>query len=143
MKELTKKDKELVLSDISARLPYGIFVKDNHESLDGKPIIYTLDYHPWIDTCKPFLRPLSSMTEDERKELSDLINKEINSNDDDFPFSLYGTTGIKCNLGGDRFYFDEMITVYDWLNAHHFDYRGLIEKGLAIKVTEDNNPYNI
>lgn len=75
MKELTKKDKELVLIDISARLPYGIFVKDNHESLDGKPIIYTLDYHPWIDTCKPFLRPLSSMTEDERNELSDLINK--------------------------------------------------------------------
>jgi hypothetical protein len=30
---------------------------------------------------------------------------------------------------------------YDWLNAHHFDYRGLIEKGLAIEVTEENNPY--
>ena len=30
---------------------------------------------------------------------------------------------------------------YDWLNAHHFDYRGLIERGLAIEVTEDNNPY--
>ena len=29
----------------------------------------------------------------------------------------------------------------DWLNTHHFDYRGLIEKGLAIKVTEENNPY--
>lgn len=29
----------------------------------------------------------------------------------------------------------------DWLNAHHFDYRGLIEKDLAIEVTEENNPY--
>ena len=29
----------------------------------------------------------------------------------------------------------------DWLNAHHFDYRGLIEKGLAIEVTKENNPY--
>ncbi len=29
----------------------------------------------------------------------------------------------------------------DWLNAHHFDYRGLIEKGLAIEVTKDDNPY--
>lgn len=29
----------------------------------------------------------------------------------------------------------------DWLNAHHFDYRGLIPKGLAIKVTKENNPY--
>jgi hypothetical protein len=31
--------------------------------------------------------------------------------------------------------------VFDWLNKHHFDYRGLIEKGLAIEVTEENNPY--
>ena len=31
----------------------------------------------------------------------------------------------------------------DWLNAHHFDYRGLIEKGLAIEVTEENNPYKV
>lgn len=29
----------------------------------------------------------------------------------------------------------------DQLNAHHFDYRGLIEKGLAIAITEENNPY--
>lgn len=83
---------------------------------------------------------MSSMTEDERKELSDLINKVVND-EDSFPFSLYDTTGIRCNAGGERFYFDEMFIVYDWLNAHHFDYRGLIEKGLAIKVTEDNNPY--
>ena len=31
--------------------------------------------------------------------------------------------------------------VIDWLNSHHFDYRGLIERGLAIEVTEENNPY--
>ena len=39
---------------------------------------------------------------------------------------------------------DELISsveCLDWLNSKHFDYRGLILKGLAIAVTEDNNPY--
>ena len=60
---------------------------------------------------KPYLRPMSSMTGEEKKEVEDL-----NMN----PFSS---------------------SVTDWLNAHHFDYRGLIEKDLAIAVTEENNPY--
>lgn len=161
MKELIIKNKKLVLSDLSARLSYRVIVDYAHNAFDVHKGNYIKHESKCILTCdllgtfiaprqndngeyiKAYLRPLSSMTEDERKELSDLINKEINGNDGDFPFSLYDTTGIKCNLGGERFYFDEMIIVYDWLNAHHFDYRGLIEKGLAIKVTEDNNPYNI
>ncbi len=36
---------------------------------------------------------------------------------------------------------ETVINGFDWLNAHHFDYRGLTERGLAIKVTEENNPY--
>jgi hypothetical protein len=36
---------------------------------------------------------------------------------------------------------DNESKMFHWLNAHHFDYRGLIEKGLAIEVTEENNPY--
>lgn len=130
---MTKENKELLIKDLCARLPYGVFVK----SLDDDRAIYTLDYHPWINNCKAYLRSMSSMTEDERKELSDLINKEINGNDDCFPFSLYDTTGVRCGVGGERFYFDEMNVVYDWLNAHYFDYRGLIEKGLAIEAPEE------
>lgn len=143
-------NKKLLSNDLHGRLLHGVMIQHpdlfcpsrmvveklvsvdrGHVNDDGVPIEYV----------KPFLRPLSSMTEDERKELSDLINKEINGNDGYFPFSLYDTTGIKCDVGGERFYFDEMIIIYDWLNAHHFDYRGLIEKGLAIEVTEKNNPY--
>lgn len=91
---------------------------------------------------------MSSMTKEERQELSDLINKKLNGNQevtDDYctPWSLYDTTGIKNYIGGERFYFDEMSIVYDWLNAHHFDYRDLIKKGLAIEVTKENNPYKI
>ena len=40
-----------------------------------------------------------------------------------------------------KFQLDYSNITYDWLNAHHFDYRGLIEKGLAIEVEENNNPY--
>ena len=57
--------------------------------------------------CKPYLRPMSSMTEEEEKEYHDARSD----------------------------YYDDLGT-YDWLNAHHFDYRGLIEKGLALEAPE-------
>ena len=66
---------------------------------------------------KPYLRPMSSMTETEIDEFTQ--------------FDVYANGEyIMSNY--------EMI---DWLNKYHFDYRGLIEKGLAIEVTEENNPY--
>ena len=60
-----------------------------------------------------YLRPMSSMTEEEKCEFNSYYNM-FNNN----PVGLI-----------------------DWLNAHYFDYRRLIEKGLAIAVTEENNPY--
>ena len=139
--------KRFILEAITSR-KYESYIENEKElAINGVYIEWKLNNEYCIrpEFIKPYLRPLSSMTEDERKELSDLIDKEINGfisdEEDSFLFSLYSTTGIRCNLCGERFYFDEMFIVYDWLNAHHFDYRGLIEKGLAIKVTEDNNPY--
>ena len=41
----------------------------------------------------------------------------------------------------ENIYLDNTFAVIDWLNAHHFDYRGLIPKGLAISVNKNNNPY--
>lgn len=103
---MTKEDKELLLKDICARLPYGIFVKENRESLNHIPTIYTFYYHPYIDNCKPYLRPMSSMTEEEKEELRILKWTKL-----------------------------EHHTV-DWLNACHFDYRGLIPMGLALEAKE-------
>ena len=60
---------------------------------------------------KPFLRPMSSMTEEEKDTYDTLL---------------------ACNAPW---------VVNDWLNANHFDYRGLIPKGLAIAVSKENNPY--
>lgn len=64
---------------------------------------------------KPYLRPMSSMTEEEKEELrnSNMVIAISTSGD-------VGTTVIG----------------FDWLNAHHFDYRGLIEMGLALESPE-------
>jgi hypothetical protein len=74
---------------------------------------------PPSEFIKPYLRPMSSMTEEEYKEFSVLA---------------VGTHLFKGPL-------IPSYDTLDWLNKHHFDYRGLIKKGLAIGVTKENNPY--
>jgi hypothetical protein len=123
---MTQEEIQLLLKDLSARLMYGVIcqVDDGAAGLnDGKLVEidipkelvrFDADYYwdAYIDDVKPYLRPMSSMTEEEENEYYNI----------EFGF----------NIHSDR---------VDWLNAHHFDYRGLIEKGLAIAVTEENNPY--
>ena len=126
--------KEL-LKDLCERLPYRIKVKTpyNDASLVGiikrdgysketeyVDVITDKQTYP-IRYIKPYLRPMSSMTEEEYKEYSKLWDLQ-----DKFP--------TDADI---RFKID----VFDWLNANHFDYRRLIEKGLAIEVTKENNPY--
>ena len=125
-------DKELLLKDLCARLPYGVKVAFFNEDLThhsepktliGIECINNLNYSRLededgnttiVEFVKPYLFPMSSMTEEQNAELMDLMYKA------DTPF-------------GAIFY--ENIDYFDWLNKHHFDYRGLIEKGLAIDAT--------
>lgn len=136
---MTKEDKELLLKDICARLPYGIFVKENRESLNHISTIYTFYYHPYIDNCKPYLRSMSSMTEEEKIELykiagfyyisnNELLKDEWRRFSDAFsenklflPYPIWG---------------DDLYKVYNWLNEHRFDYNNLISMGLALKAPE-------
>ena len=113
-------EKELLFKDLSARLPYQPLCKkvdteDDFCECDGLLgySLYDLVNNKII--IKPYLRPMSSMTEEEKLE-----------------FSLVPIYAFV--------HFNEIARM-DWLNEHHFDYRGLIEKGLAIEVTDDNNPY--
>ena len=162
---MIQENKELLLKDLCARLSYKIIVKvnDTQGIMDEIDIpnerIFVSNLNPFLyggaraswftvngDKIYPYLRPMSSMTEEEKKELERIIdeklNKHIGQEDDEWtPWVLYDTTGIKNYVGGERFYFDEMSFIYDWLNAHHFDYRGLIEKGLAIEALE--GMYNV
>lgn len=120
---MTQEDKELLLKDLCARLPYGVIVNINgisnvrldnvswYEEVevdDGSTILYH------ISEIKPYLFPLSSMTKAQKQEYEYITERWMY----DSSYSI-----------GDSI---------DWLNAHHFDYRGLIEKGLAIDATRLN-----
>ena len=82
---------------------------------------------------KPYLRSMDSMTDEEAKELTAADRTKYPNFDDpsaceDFRKS-WGIWAQYCTVP------------IDWLHKHHFDYRGLIKRGLAIKVTDNNNPY--
>ena len=131
---MTQEDKELLLKDLCARLPYGVkaYIK-NWSKLDRKYYegVYTVES---IDSSlnnifadserssvevivgyddyeiKPYLFPLSSMTEEQQINLTKFVANGINGEN----------------------------ILYDWYNKNHFDYRGLIPMGLAIDATELN-----
>ena len=127
MLTMTQEDKNLLLRDLSARLSYGVIVKYKSREKEGNVKItygnigYVAELGKgwWID-CKPYLRPMSSMTEEERKErLSSFFQiVELNS----------GLTPLLSAL--------KSFEYIDWLNSHHFDYHGFIEKSLAIEAPE-------
>ena len=113
---MEKEYKELLLKDLCARLPYGVKMQTCHCKLTETLKTY-MDINHLIDIgWLPYLRHLSSMTDDEKKIYKTLLSER----------KLYGGLGIK---------------IIDWLNAHHFDYRGLIEKCLALEAPKDM--YNI
>lgn len=130
---MTQEDKELLVKDLCARLPYGVKAKvlvedilrydysseeggfiDGIENINNGLFViqcredgYVLSY----DEFKPYLRPMSSMTDSEAIEWH------------------------KTTFGQRWITEDNIERCIDWLNAHHFDFRGLIEKGLAIDAT--------
>ena len=143
MRILNEQEETLVLNDISARLIHGVKiakvdiiteeVQGAYEVIsvnnDRKTVAFdtpdcVIHCYRNMEMVKPYLRSMSDMTEDERKEYNDIVKNTIDFYD--------------CPKSEDVCFF---IVLIDWLNAHHFDYRGLIERGLAIKVTPDNNPY--
>ena len=121
-----QENKELVLKDLCARLPYGIkFLREswNYEwdqELSVIEVLEDIDKDGYINNTKvyevgdikPYLFPMSSMTEEQSKVYHELIN------------GMFGTSAL-INF--------EVLT--DFFNANHLDYRGLIKKGLAIDAT--------
>ena len=130
----------LLSKDLSGRLPYKVIINYPHTSyILGEPKTRENAVLTGIDPIrrefsvgskytrisglhivfkgniliKPYLRPMSSMTEEEEEEYESLVA------------------------------WHESYEIVDWLNSHHFDYRGLIPLGLAIDVTTlEDNPYN-
>lgn len=118
---MEQKDKDLLLQDLCARLPYGVIVETSKGSGHICDINLTIfgtevgvNINPTsrdkfnVEECKPYLFPLSRMTEEQENELLDILEDK----------------------SGDEFEYK----VVDFYNKNHFDYRGLIEKGLAIEA---------
>ena len=115
---MIQEEKELLLKDLCARLPYKIAVEDEYGDtlyLDYKDVHFEHYVNNILEgNIKPYLFPLSSMTEEQKKELSS--------------FDPFKTDEVKT-LG------DWAIRLVEFYNKHHLDYHGLIEKGLAIDAT--------
>ena len=130
---MTPEDKELLLKDLCARLPYGVKAKITEEGVlsydSGTGVIVGkehVDNEIFILQCKndswcltaisefvPYLRPMSSMTEEEKKEW------------------------VSLRTDVEKYYRIGHDAVVDFYNKHHFDYRGLIEIGLALEAPEN------
>lgn len=126
---MTQEDRNLLLIDLCARIPYGVKVLVDNTvwcDFDGRTpskITYDNSYRLLflgvkLGYVKPYLLPLSSMNEEQQKE--------------------YNTFSLGPDWVSNPYYNVPAFEVLDWLNAHHFDYRGLINKGLAIDATNLN-----
>jgi len=120
---MTEQEKQLLLIDLCARLTYNIILYDSLHDITFNeidwfnPINNIITYSKAsvpIEEVKPYLRPMSSMTNEECFEYNGLCNETA-----DFDWEIIS------------------YKIYDWLNTHHFDYRGLIKKGLALEATEE------
>ena len=136
---MKQKDKELLLKDLCARVSHHVRVKVWLKDGTTEEGILDLEhnygdvlrdafYYNKIVDIKPYLRPMSSMTEEEKEELSHLLPKDWSVEIDklnNFYFDMSPSIFMEI---------DAFLNIIDWLNAHHFDYRGLIEKGLALEA---------
>ena len=145
---MTQEDRQLLLTDLCARWPYGVEAM----LLDGScGMVHGIDMLPsgtWVkiyinrdnyeeellENVKPYLRPLSSMTEDEKAEMHAILSPEGIAEYENYGFST------PVSHFGDfipyEYIYEYMFSVVSWLNEHHFDYNELITKGLALEAPE-------
>jgi len=151
---MTQEDKELLLKDLCSRLPYHIVVNNGYENAIVRGIdnldkndsycLLLIYFNPYddegtslIDDIKPYLRPMSSMTEEEKEELLNLLfDKEAKYFYIDEEGFIDGKTSdlMKEGLNYPSFCPINIELYTGFLLSHHFDYRGLIEKGLALEA---------
>lgn len=139
---MTREEKILLFKDLCARLPYHVRVKvwlEDGDTEEGPldlqhnygDVLLDAFYYKKITKIKPYLRPMSSMTEEEQKVFSDiesefletLVKKVQQIKDDNERRHLLQKAVAKRT--------SEMVQFY---NKSHLDYNGLIEKGLALEA---------
>ena len=128
---MTQEDKNLLLKDLCSRLPYGVKCEDitldfvgtmtdisMHDNMCKLYNDYGDNYTCFMANCKPYLFPLSSMTEEQKEIYCNLQDKVI-----------YNSKGVTSK---------DLSALTKWLDKNMFDWRGLIPKGLAIDATGKN-----
>ena len=141
---MTKEDKELMIKILCAMLPYNVMLHIRYYDLQGSGdlderdveltygnIGYCVSRSHWVD-FKPYLRPMSSMSEEECDMVEEILGDKCI-----FDFMSNGDIVLKQG----QFSQNKLAKLCDYYASIHVDYRGLIEKSLAIEVTEENNPY--
>ena len=145
---MTQEQKELLFKDLCARLPYGVKVRYSSYkefitcTLHSITPVYD-NVYLWsknacfnlasISKIKPYLFPMSSMTDKQAKEIQEIIG------DPNYACIMRKTGGLELWLDSidtdPTIWLDTIFEVQDYLNKNKFDYRGLIKKGLAIDAT--------
>lgn len=141
---MNEQDRELLIIDLCGRLPYGVKCKIGNYNYVICDISFEKQYDVFYNSgrhfpigvigtedngntfhtsvyekhVKPYLFPMSSMTEEQKIIYGDFVYEIVSSN----PLEIQ----------------NRISNLHDWLNKNHFDYRGLIEKGLAIDATNLN-----
>lgn len=122
---MTQEEKELVITDLCGRLPYGLIIKCNDEFRQSKEKLVSIDVgnglinYDWrLTDIKPYLRLWTSMTEKEINEIQTILGGAF-ADTEMYTISILGTQPL-----------------FKYLNKKMIDYRGLIEKGLAIEAPE-------
>ena len=121
---MTKEEKQLLLKDLCGRLPCGVICELSNNTVNIIERLELGGLEQFITgnlNVLPYLRPMSSMTEEEEKTFRAFL---------DFQAEYVSDVDL-----------DNKTDMFDWLNEHHFDNRGLIEKGLAFEAPE--GMYNI
>lgn len=142
MKTITRKNKDLLLKDLCARLPYGVKVQCLSHQISLKILSINPNGVTWVTgdkgypfevdwkDCKPYLFPLSSMTEEQKNELIEM----------EWSFDNSTICNIVECFGTYRAYVDHSCCseLVDWCIKNHFDIHGLIPMGLANDSTSKN-----
>ena len=121
---MTQEEKELLFIDLCARLPYGVMVKQGNWKHTLKSVnMYNISFDSSCAIPIPYLRPMSSMTEEEKKVVCSM--------------NMISDTELNDRLNYQKMYLQNYtIETFDYFNEHHLDYRGLIPMGLALEAKE-------
>lgn len=155
--KMKQEDKILLVKDLCSRLPYGVRVC--HMTIEFSGVLHNIsvlhmyegnddsdkpdnivdyvadidffgDGYPYeVDEFKPYLFPLSSISSEQLKEVSEILGKDVEVFDNYLNIVEHTRN---------TFSYLELDALFDWFNKNHFDYRNLIEKGLAIDCTNLN-----